>query len=154
LILTKWPSLGGPARYQHPSYFILCVVDRNVLSWSIISKTTWIHIKLFWYLLCLPARGLLLGALMHYACQRPFREALINYAGSSINYAGSYYACRRPLPEAPMHYACWELLFSKCIRKVSQEILQNMIFSPINKLFTKENVFILIYPQNALQNFL
>jgi hypothetical protein len=37
---------------------------------------------------------------------------------------------------------CRELLCITCIRKMSQEIWQNIIFSPKNKLSTKENVFI------------
>jgi hypothetical protein len=46
-----------------------------------------------------------------------------------------------------MHYACWRPLPLLRIKKMSQYIRQNMIFSPKNKLFTKENVFVQINPQ-------
>jgi hypothetical protein len=78
--------------------------------------------------------------------------------------APMYYAYRRPLPGALMRYAFGggpyqellcimlaggpfrDFICSKCIKKMSQEIHQNMIFSPKNKLFTKEN-FVQINPQ-------
>jgi hypothetical protein len=59
-----------------------------------------------------------------------------------------HYACQLLPPVAPMHYACRELLCSKYIEKMSQELRQNMMFSPKSKLFTKENVFVQINRKN------